>query len=61
MNELLPLALGVVTETFSLYDPMPFGLELDEFVGYATGQFKKRYARIEGARAGGGIELEEVE
>ena len=59
MNELLPVALGVVTETFALYDEMPFGLELDEFVGYATDQFGKRVARIERARAGGPVELDE--
>jgi ribonucleoside-diphosphate reductase beta chain len=50
MNELLPLALGIVEETFALYDEMPFGLELDEFLAFATGQFGKRYARIERAR-----------
>jgi ribonucleoside-diphosphate reductase beta chain len=52
MNELLPVALGVVEETFALYDPMPFGLELGEFVEYATEQFGKRFARIDRARRG---------
>lgn len=53
MAELLEPALGVVTETFALYDEMPFGLELDEFLDYARGQFAKRFARIEKARAVG--------
>jgi len=50
MSELLPQAVGVVEETFAPYDPVPFGLELGEFVAYATGKFQKRYARIERAR-----------
>jgi ribonucleoside-diphosphate reductase beta chain len=53
MGELLEPALGVVTEMFALYDEMPFGLELDEFLDYARGQFAKRFARIEKARAVG--------
>jgi ribonucleoside-diphosphate reductase beta chain len=53
MAELLEPALGVVTETFALYEEMPFGLELDEFLDYARGQFAKRFARIEKARAVG--------
>jgi ribonucleoside-diphosphate reductase beta chain len=59
MAELLPVALGVVHETFAAYDPMPFGLDLDEFVDYAVGQYGKRIARIERARAGGPLELGE--
>jgi ribonucleoside-diphosphate reductase beta chain len=61
MEELLPVALGVVEETFAPYDPMPFGLDLDEFVDYAVGQYGKRIARIERARAGGLLELAEEE
>jgi ribonucleoside-diphosphate reductase beta chain len=61
MEELLPVALGVVHETFAPYDPMPFGLDLDEFVDYAVGQYGKRIARIERARAGGPLELGEEE
>jgi ribonucleoside-diphosphate reductase beta chain len=60
MNQLLPLALSVVQETFALYDPMPFELELGEFVEYATDQFGKRFARVEGARRGV-IELDDDE
>lgn len=57
MNTLLIPALGVVNESFAVYDPIPFGLNLDEFVGYATMQFQKRYARIASAR---GASLDEV-
>ncbi|GAB4508986.1 MAG: R2-like ligand-binding oxidase [Anaerolineae bacterium] len=46
MNRLLPLALGVVTEAFASYDPIPFGLSVDEFTNYAMMQFQKRYGRI---------------
>lgn len=50
MNEMLPLALGMIDEIFASYDELPFGLELSTFVNYATVQFQKRYARIERAR-----------
>jgi ribonucleoside-diphosphate reductase beta chain len=57
MNALLPAALGVVTDVFSYYDPVPFGLQVDEFLAYATMQYQKRYARLEAAR---GATLDEV-
>jgi len=50
MNELLPLALGVIGDTFACYDPAPFGLTLDMFTDFALGQFQKRMERIERAR-----------
>lgn len=50
MNHMLPLALGMIDETLSQYETLPFGITLDEFIGYATTQFQKRYARIEKAR-----------
>jgi ribonucleoside-diphosphate reductase beta chain len=50
MNELLPLALGVVGEAFAPYAVMPFGLELDEFTDFALSQFNKRLDRLERAR-----------
>jgi ribonucleoside-diphosphate reductase beta chain len=59
MEELLPIALSVVDETFAPYDPMPFGLDLGEFIAFATDQYAKRIARIERARAGGSLELED--
>jgi ribonucleoside-diphosphate reductase beta chain len=57
MNTLLVPALGVVTDVFSYYDPVPFGLQVDEFLAYATMQYQKRYARLEAAR---GATLDEV-
>lgn len=50
MNELLMPAVGVIHEIFAHYDPVPFGLVIDDFVGYAMMQFQKRMARIEAAR-----------
>jgi ribonucleoside-diphosphate reductase beta chain len=50
MNALLPLAVGVIAEAFAPYDPIPFGLELEEFTGFAMRQFQGRFARIERAR-----------
>ena len=50
MGELLPVALDSVKEVFEAYDEMPFGLELEHFVGFATDQFERRYRRIELAR-----------
>ncbi|MEM8931582.1 MAG: R2-like ligand-binding oxidase [Acidobacteriota bacterium] len=50
MNTLLPQALGVVQELFATYDALPFGLELDAFLGVAMTQFQRRFQRIEKAR-----------
>lgn len=50
MNKLLPVALGVIEEAFAAYDTVPFGLEIDEFSGFAAEQFQRRYARLELAR-----------
>lgn len=58
VNELFLPALGVVSDPFEMYDPMPFGLELDMFIDYASDQFDKRINRIEKAR---GATLDEVE
>ncbi|MCU0465138.1 MAG: R2-like ligand-binding oxidase [Anaerolineae bacterium] len=52
MNTLFPLALGVINEIFMPYDPAPFGLEIDDFIGFAASQFQKRFARIAAARGG---------
>jgi ribonucleoside-diphosphate reductase beta chain len=57
MNTLLMPALGVITEIFALYDPMPFGLNVDEFALYATMQYQKRYGRLAAAR---GASLDDV-
>jgi ribonucleoside-diphosphate reductase beta chain len=53
MRELLPLALGVVDDSYVDYvdgEPQPFDVPRDEVVAYATQQFQKRLARIERAR-----------
>jgi ribonucleoside-diphosphate reductase beta chain len=50
MSELLPLSVESVREVFDRYEVMPFGLEVGQFVDFATKQFERRYARIERAR-----------
>ncbi|MBL8165594.1 MAG: R2-like ligand-binding oxidase, partial [Anaerolineae bacterium] len=50
MNTLLMPALGVVTEAFAAYNPMPFGLKVEDFSNYAMMQYQKRFARLEKAR-----------
>lgn len=50
MGRLLAPAIGIIGEFFAAYDPMPFGLELEEFTDFATGQFQRRLERIEKAR-----------
>lgn len=57
MGELLELAITMIHELFACYETMPFGLEQDAFVAYATDQFSRRVQRIERAR---GRSLEEV-
>jgi ribonucleoside-diphosphate reductase beta chain len=49
-ERLLPLALGVVGEIFAPYETIPFGLSPDDFLGFATTQFQRRFERIERAR-----------
>lgn len=58
MDTLMPLAIGVIPEIFVRYDPMPFGLQMEEFTDFAMAQFQHRFARIERAR---GQTLEEVQ
>ncbi len=53
MEELLPLTLGIVSEFFEAYDPMPFGLSLDDTVQDAMARFANRWAALEGAREQG--------
>jgi ribonucleoside-diphosphate reductase beta chain len=50
LNELLEPALGVTTELFSAYETVPFGLQMEEFLQFAMGQFQKRLGRLEKAR-----------
>lgn len=57
LNELLPLAMGIVGEVFEPYPVPPFGLKLEDFADFALSQFGKRVARLEKAR---GQTLDEV-
>ncbi|MDA0244355.1 MAG: R2-like ligand-binding oxidase [Chloroflexi bacterium] len=52
VNDLFMPALGVVGDPFALYDPVPFGLQIEDFLDYASDQFNKRIARLEKARDG---------
>lgn len=60
MNALLMPALGVITEAFAHYDPVPFGLKVENFVNYAMMQYQKRFARIERAQSMSLAEIEQV-
>jgi ribonucleoside-diphosphate reductase beta chain len=53
MNELLVPSLGVVNELFEGSEELaeiPFGLNMEEYLNYATMQFSKRLQRIQRAR-----------
>lgn len=50
MNELLAPALGVVSENFKYYNPVPFGLKESDFTDFAMLQFSKRLERVRKAR-----------
>jgi hypothetical protein len=53
MEELLPLTLGIVSEFFEPYDPMPFGLSLDDTVQDAIARFAARWGALEEAKLHG--------
>lgn len=53
MNALLPLALEIVSVPFTLYDPVPFGLDMNVMATYASEQFQKRLMRLMQAKMGG--------
>src|SRR2546428_6046249 len=53
MEELLPLTLGIVSEFFEPYDPMPFGLSLDDTVQDAIARFAARWGALEEAKLRG--------
>ncbi len=57
MNALMIPAVGIITEAFACYDPVPFGLQVDDFANYAMMQFQKRVARLEKAR---GASLDDI-
>jgi len=50
MNELIPLALANTEEAFALYDEIPFGLDREEFLQYATDKGMRRFGTIGSAR-----------
>ncbi|HKW41055.1 MAG TPA: R2-like ligand-binding oxidase [Gemmatimonadales bacterium] len=50
MDDLLPLTLGIVSEFFAAYDPMPFGLTLEETIKDASTRFADRWTALEEAR-----------
>ena len=51
MNELIPLALRNTEEFFALYgDQVPFDLQKDEFLQYATDKGMRRFGTISSAR-----------
>lgn len=50
-ERLIEPALGIIREVFEAYTPdVPFGLELEPFLEFATRQFESRRRRIEVAR-----------
>ena len=50
MTELMPLALQNTEEGFALYDEVPFGLQKDEFLQYASDKGLRRFGTISSAR-----------
>lgn len=47
MSYCLELVIGVIHEIFDRYKVMPFGLQANDFIDFATEQFQRRYERIE--------------
>jgi len=58
MNDLIPLALQATEQGFALYDPMPFGMQLDEFMQYSADKGMRRFGTISSAR---GRPVEEID
>lgn len=50
MDDLIPDTLGIVTEFYDSYDPIPFGLSLNATVEYAMEKFAGRWESLEQAR-----------
>jgi len=57
MNTLLMPATNIITEIFDQYDPVPFGLKVDDFTTYAMMHFQKRMMRIQQSQ---GATMEQV-
>src|SRR3954449_1464104 len=62
MNELFPLTMGLISETFDQYENgiTPFGLEMGTFTEFATSQFGKRYDRIARSRGKTLAEIDQI-
>jgi hypothetical protein len=59
MNEIFPLALAITPEFWDNYEPpYPFGLEMDEFVDFATNKFDARMRVLERDRGKSMADLE---
>ncbi len=58
LDQLVEPALGVVEEFFEAYDPVPFGLDPDDFLRFAAGQLEARRGRLVKAREEGTVEVE---
>jgi ribonucleoside-diphosphate reductase beta chain len=50
MNDLFMPGLNIISEIFSRYDPIPFGVTQEEFMSFASSQFQKRIDRVERSR-----------
>lgn len=50
VDRLTPPVLEFVEAPFHMFDPMPFGLELDPFIDYATTQQSRRFDKLRRAR-----------
>jgi len=50
MDDLIPDTLGVVTEFYDPYDPIPFGLSLQSTIEYAMEKFAGRWQTLEKVR-----------
>jgi ribonucleoside-diphosphate reductase beta chain len=53
MDDLIPDTLGIVTEFYDSYEPIPFGLALKDTVEYAMEKFAVRWGSLEDARVHG--------
>ncbi|MEE4022230.1 R2-like ligand-binding oxidase [Gordonia sp. PKS22-38] len=50
MEELMPLALGMINWVNEQFDEQPFGLDNNEFIAYAADRGQRRLSAIESAR-----------
>ena len=53
IDDLIPDTLGIVTEFYDSYDPMPFGLSLQSTIEYAMEKFAGRWQELENVRKRG--------